>query len=59
MDAYNLMAFVIVNEATECVKFLFDDGDHEYETLSFSHLERESADGSYKKVINLMTKLSR
>lgn len=59
MDAYNLMAFVIVNEATECVKFLFDDGESEYETLSFSHLERESADGSYKKVINLMTKISR
>lgn len=59
MEAYNLMSFIIVNEATECVKFLFDDGDHEYETLSFSHLERESADGSYKKVINLMTKLSR
>lgn len=59
MDAYNLMSFVIVDEAQELVKFIFDDGDSAYETLTFSHLEREAADGSYKKVINLMTKMAR
>lgn len=59
MESYNLMGFVIVDEATEVVKFLFDSDDNTYETLTFSHLEREAADNSYKKVINLMTKMSR
>lgn len=59
MDAYNLMSFVIVDEAQELVKFIFDDGDSAYETLTFSHLEREAADGSSKKIINLMTKMAR
>jgi hypothetical protein len=59
MDAYNLMSFIIVDEAMEVVKFLFDDGSNHYETLSFSYLERETSDGGYKKVINLMTKMTR
>lgn len=59
MEAYNLMGVCVVDESMETAKFLFDTGDDMYETLSFSHLERESSDSSYKKVINLMTKLSR
>lgn len=59
MDSYSLMCFVIVDESTEVVKFLFDSGDNSFETLTFSHLEREAADNSYKKVINLMTKMTR
>lgn len=59
MESYNLMGFVIADEASETVDFLFDTGDDVFETLSFNHLEREASDGSYKKVVNLMTKLTR
>lgn len=59
MESYNLMCFSIIDEGMETVKFIFDTGDDNYETLSFTHLEREAADGNYKKVINLMTKLAR
>ena len=55
---YNLLSLVIVDETIEVVKFLFD-GDDSFETLSFSNLERESGDGMYKKVLNLMTKINR
>lgn len=58
MNAYNVMALIIVDENTEKVNFLYDDGSGSYETMSFSHLERQGngADGAYKKVINLLTK---
>lgn len=59
MEAYNLMHFIIVDELTETCKFISDTGDDVYETISFTHLERESGDGAYKKVINLMSKISR
>ena len=56
MNAYNIMCFVVVDEVMEKVHFLFDDGSNSYETMSFSHLEREEGNGAYKKVINLLTK---
>ena len=58
MNAYNIMALIVVDENTEKVNFLYDDGSGSYETMSFSHLERQGngADGAYKKVINLLTK---
>ena len=58
MNAYNVMALIIVDENTEKVHFLYDDGSGSYETMSFSHLERQGngSDGAYKKVINLLTK---
>lgn len=59
MESYNLMSVVIVDESLEHAKFLFDTSDDIYETVSFNHLEREASDNSYKKVINLMTKISR
>lgn len=59
MSSYNLMCICIVDEAAETASFLFDTDDDMYETLSFNSLEREGNDGSYRKVINLMTKMSR
>lgn len=60
MEAYNLMGIVIADEPAEVADFIWDEGnDANYETLSFRHLERESDDRNYKKVINLMTKISR
>lgn len=56
MEAYNLMGFTIVDESMEVCKFIFDTGNDIYENISFTHLERESSDGSYRKVLNLMTK---
>jgi len=59
MESYGLMSFVIVDEAMEVAKFIFDTGEDVYENLAFGYLEREASDNSYKKVINLMTKMSR
>ena len=53
MDAYNVMAFVVVDEVLEKVSFLFDDGSGQYEVMSYAHLEREES-GNYKKIINLL-----
>lgn len=55
MEAYNLMGFVICDQVLEKVDFIFDDASNEYETISFTHLERED-NGNYKKVINLLAK---
>lgn len=59
MESYNLMGVVIVDEAQEIASFMFDSGDDMYEQISFNNLEREATDGSYKKMINLMTKVVR
>lgn len=59
LEGYNLMGFVIVDETMETAKFLFDTGDDIWETLSFSSLEREAGDNTYKKVINMMAKVVR
>jgi hypothetical protein len=57
MESYNLMGVCVVDESVEVDKFIFDSGDDMYETVSFSHLERESSDASYKKVVNLISKI--
>ena len=59
LEAYNLMALVVVNEQTEVANFIFDTGDDIYESISFGHLERENNNGIDRKVINLMTKIAR
>lgn len=58
-DSLNLMCVCIVDETLEVAKFIFDEAEPMWETISFTHLEREASDGAYKKVINLMTKTSR
>lgn len=57
--ALNLMCVVIVDESLEVAKFIYDEQDPMWETISFNHLEREAADNAYKRVVNLMTKVSR
>lgn len=59
LEAYNLMDIVIADESLEIARFLFDDGDGVFEALSFDALEKEAKDSSYKKVVNLMNKMSR
>lgn len=58
LEAYNLMDIVLVDESLEVAKFLYDDGDGLYESFAFDSLEKESNDSSYKKIINLMSKIS-
>ena len=59
LEKYNLMDIVIADESLEIAKFLFDDGDGIFETLTFDSLEKEAKDSSYKKVVNLMSRLNR
>jgi hypothetical protein len=59
LENYNLMDIVIADESLEVAKFLFDDGDGIFETMAFDSLEKEAKDSSYKKVVNLMSKLNR
>lgn len=59
MNAYNLMCITIADESLEIAKFLFDDDDNIFEALSFDGLEKEAKDSSYKKVVNLMSKINR
>ena len=59
MESYNLMSVCVVDESMEVAYFIFDTGNDIYEAVPFNHLERENGDNSYKKVINLMTKMVR
>jgi hypothetical protein len=59
MESFNLMGISIVDESIEVARFVFDTGDDDYESLTFSALEREASDSTYKKVVNLMTKVGR
>ena len=59
MNAYNLISMVIADESLEVCDWLWDDNSGVYEQVSFNALERETSDNSYKKVINLMTKMTR
>lgn len=56
-NALNLMSIVIVDETLEVAKFIYDEYEPSWETVSFTHLEREASDNTYKKVVNLMTKI--
>lgn len=59
LEAYNLMDIVIVDESLEVARFMYDDGDGSYETLTFDSLEKETNGNDYKKVINLMSRINR
>lgn len=59
MDEYNFLCLVVANQSTEVASFLYDTGDDTFEMIPFSGLEREASDNSYKKMVNLMAKISR
>lgn len=59
MEKFNLLGISIVDESIEVAKFIFDTGDDDYESLTFASLEREASDSTYKRVVNLMTKMGR
>ena len=57
-ESYNLICICIVDEALEVAKFVFDTNDPTWEVIPFTHLERESSDNTYKRVVNLIAKTS-
>lgn len=59
LDAYNFMCICVLNQSTEVASILYDTGDDTYEMIPFSGLEREASDNSYKKMVNLLSKVSR
>ena len=59
MESLNIMMFIIADDTEESALIIMDSGEDTYEKYSYTHLDRESADGSYKKAINLMSKVVR
>lgn len=59
LNAYNLMDIVVVDETLEIAKFMFDDDNGVYEALTFDALEKQNADNSTKKIVNLLSKANR
>lgn len=57
MDSYNLLGIVICDESLEVAKFLYA-GNDSFEHQAYSFLEREENGNSYKKVINLISKMN-
>lgn len=55
-ESYNLICICIVDETLEVAKFVFDTNDPTWENYPFTHLERESSDNTYKRVVNLISK---
>lgn len=54
MQSYNLICFAIADDATESIKIMMDDGEKDFEEYAYRMFERETKDGTYKKLINLM-----
>lgn len=59
MESLNLMGFIIIDEAAEVDSIMWDNGERQYESLSFNALERDTSGAEYKKAINLMAKTYR
>lgn len=58
-NGYNLMGLVIVDDSIEVAKFLYDDGEGIFETLTYDALAKDDKNGDYKKIVNLMAKMNR
>lgn len=56
LEKYNLLSLVVADENLEVANFMYDTGEDNFESIAFSGLERESNDGAYRKVVNLMSK---
>ena len=59
MENLSIMMFIVTDDSNETASILMDSGDDLFETISYTHLEREASDNSSKKIINLMTRMSR
>ena len=54
MRSYNLMGFIIADDALGILRVMMDDGEKTFSEFAYRMLERETQDGTYKKLINLM-----
>lgn len=54
MRSYNLMGFIIADDALGILRVMMDDGEKTFSEYAYRMLERETQDGTYKKLINLM-----
>ena len=59
LDKFNLMNLILADESLEIAKFLADDGSSMYESIPFSALAKEAKNNDYKKIVNLMGKMTR
>lgn len=55
MESYNLFGLVIVNDAEEVAMIKYDNGEQYFEKLAYEMLERDTGDGQFKKIVNLMS----
>ena len=58
-NGYNLMGLVIVDDSIEVAKFLFDDGEGMFESVTYKSLAKDDKNDDYKKIVNLMAKMNR
>ena len=54
MKSYNLLGFAITDDALESVKFLFDDGNTNFEEFSYRMLSKETEADTYRSMLKLM-----
>lgn len=55
MESYNLFGLVVVNDAEEVAWFMYDNGEQYFEKVAYDMLERDTGDGQFKKIVNLMS----
>ena len=58
-NGYNLMGLVIVDDSIEVAKFLYDDNEGTFESITYDSLAKEDKNGDYKKIVNLMARMNR
>ena len=57
MEGFNLMGVVLVDNSIEVARFLYDDGEGMFETLTFDTIAKEDKNQDYKKIISLIDRL--
>ena len=58
-NGYNLMGLVIVDDSIEVARFLYDDNEGMFESITYDSLAKEDKNGDYKKIVNLMARMNR
>ena len=53
ISQYNLLAFFVADDVNERATYLFDDGNRQFTTVSYTALEKTDS-REYKKIINLL-----
>ena len=58
-DLYSKLFSLMFSWKQEYIGEKIFDGEKYFQDISFTSLERETGDGSYKKVVNLISKINR